>query len=74
MDDFKTSFLNINYNTSCFNFEAEDFCNNHDLNQSNNSYPDRDCPITLEEVKNAIKSLKRAEAIGNDSIMKSIFY
>lgn len=57
-----------------FNFEAEDFCHNHDLNQSNNSYPELDCSITLEGDKNAIKSLKRGEAIGNDSVMKLIFY
>ena len=68
-DQFKTFFSNISYNTEdCNNNKAETFHENHDFNCLNDKSPELDNPMTIDEMKNAINSLKCGKAFGNDCI------
>ena len=73
-DQFKTFFSNISNNTEdCNNNKAETFRENHDFNCLNDKSPELDNPITIDEIKNAIKSLKCGKAFGNDCILNEYF-
>ena len=66
---FKTLFSNISNNTEdCNNNKAETFHENHDFNCLNDKSPELDNPMTIDEMKNAINSLKCGKAFGNDCI------
>ena len=67
-------FSYISNNTEdCNNNEAETFCENHDFNCWNDRSPELDNPITIDEIKIAIKSLKCGKAFGNDCILNEYF-
>jgi hypothetical protein len=53
-------FERISNNTfDCNNSEAEQFCSSYDFTEENFAFPELDCPITVDEILNAIKYLKR---------------
>jgi exonuclease III len=74
VEDFKSFFENISNNTfNCDNDEAEQFCSNYDFSEDNSVFPELDVPLTVEEVKSAIKQLKRNKSSGVDHILNEYF-
>ena len=51
------------------NNEAEKFCLNNDFNFENSTFPELDVPISVEEVRNAIKHLKQNKSSGSDCML-----
>ncbi len=55
------------------NNEADDFCSNNDFNLENSTFPELDVPISVEEVRTAIKHLKRNKSSGSDCMLNEYF-
>ena len=55
------------------NAQAEFFCSNNDFDIENCTFPELDQPITVNEVLNACKHLKRNKASGGDCILNEYF-
>ena len=67
LEEFTKFFENISNNNADFcHTGAEDFCLNNDFNLENSAFPELDLPISVEEVRNAIKNLKRTKLSGID--------
>ena len=61
---FKDYFDNLsNAISHTNNAEAEEFCSNNNFNEENCTFPELDQPITVGEVKNAVKRLKRKKRL-----------
>jgi len=74
LEEFTKFFENLSSNISdVCNIEAEDFCLNNDFNLENSSFPELDLPISVEEVRNAIKHLKRNKSSGSDCMLNEYF-
>ena len=53
--------------------ESETFNAEHSFDRKDTSYDELDNDITIEEVKSAIKSLKRSKAPGRDNLLNEYF-
>jgi hypothetical protein len=70
LEEFKNYFSNLSNDFfECENEDAEIFCENYDFNSKNESFPELDVPITINEVISAVKSLKRNKAYGSDCVL-----
>ena len=57
----------------CENEEAESFCNQHDFDNIECSFEELDCPISCQEVLQAVKKLKAGKSPGRDCILNEYF-
>jgi len=74
LEEFTKFFENISNNNADFcHTGAEDFCLNNDFNLENSAFPELDLPISVEEVRNAIKHLKRNKSSGSDCMLNEYF-
>ena len=74
LEEFTKFFENLSNNNADFcHTEAEDFCLNNDFNLENSAFPELDLPISVEEVRNAIKHLKRNKSSGSDCMLNEYF-
>ena len=70
LEDFKLFFENLSNSTfNCNNTEAEQFCSSYNFSDDNNVFPELDQPISVDEVRCAIKQLKRNKSAGVDFIL-----
>lgn len=74
LEDFREYFANLSNDIlQGTNEDAENFCDNHDFNDSNCAFEELDQPITITEILTAIKLLKAGKAMGSDSLMNEYF-
>ena len=67
MEDFYRFFSNLEQDVFQLpNETVETFCTNHDFNADADNNGELDFPISIDEVKKAIKRLKRNKAYGID--------
>ena len=74
INTFKEYFANLSNDLSnCYNEEAEYFCRQHDFNNLSSFNTELDQPITVSEIRCAVKSLKRNKTPGNDQLLNEYF-
>ena len=74
LDDFLKYFENMStdmFNSS--NEESEAFNEYNDFNQPNDVYPELDREISIDEIMNAVKCLKRSKSCGKDTLLNEYF-
>ena len=74
IEEFKKYFSDLSSDIiNGFNADAEDFRENHDFNNTDNSFEELDRVIEVSEVISAVKRLKRDKAIGKDCLLNEYF-
>ena len=53
--------------------ESELFCQNNDFDSQDCNFEELDQPVTFEEVKDAIRSLKKNKSLGGDQLLNEYF-
>ena len=74
LDDFLKYFENMStdmFNSS--NEESEAFNVYNDFNLPNDVYPELDREISIDEIMNAVKFLKRSKSCGKDTLLNEYF-
>ena len=70
VQEFRDFFCKISNKNFIFsNDESEIFCENHNFDNLDTAFPELDKLITTDEVRSAIKSLKRGKACGIDCLL-----
>ena len=55
------------------NMESELFCQNNDFDSQDCNFEELDQPVTFEEVKDVIRSLKKNKSFGGDQLLNEYF-
>ena len=74
LDEFKHYFENLSADIATDkNNDAESFNSFYNFDNPNTVYPELDDPITVQEIINAVKLLKRNKSCGSDNLLNEYF-